>query len=151
MRPPSNGITSSPASICKTAFPSFNGSFRDESLNETLFSSLAQACADTTKWKGLTIETDGTRRWATSPQWFAIKMAMENQPHEARFQKSNTLPKQGRKVGLRSTPSPLRLINRQRYIVDLVDRCQQFPDFLGFASVVYRLGVAPGLHELEIS
>ncbi len=30
---------------------SFNGSFRDECLNETLFSSLAQARIDITEWK----------------------------------------------------------------------------------------------------
>lgn len=59
---------------------SFNGSFRDECLNETLFLSLTQARAAITEWK----EDYGTSRPHSSlgnitPSEFAIKMAMEKQ------------------------------------------------------------------------
>lgn len=45
---------------------SFNGSFRDECLNETLFSSLAQARAAITHGRRITTGTDRTLHWATS-------------------------------------------------------------------------------------
>ena len=59
---------------------SFNGSFRDECLNETLFSSLPQARAQITKWK----EDYNTERPHSSlgnitPNEFAMKMALEKQ------------------------------------------------------------------------
>ncbi|MBU2337076.1 MAG: transposase, partial [Alphaproteobacteria bacterium] len=59
---------------------SFNGSFRDECLNETLFSSLTQARAAITAWK----EDYNRNRPHSSlgnitPSEFAIKMAMEKQ------------------------------------------------------------------------
>lgn len=59
---------------------SFNGSFRDECLNETLFSSLTQARAEITAWKedynrqrphSLLVNITSTE--------FAMKMAMEKQ------------------------------------------------------------------------
>jgi putative transposase len=58
-------------------FP-INGSFRDECLNETLFSSLAQARAAITEWK----EDYNRNRPHSSlgnitPSEFAMKMAME--------------------------------------------------------------------------
>lgn len=46
---------------------SFNGSFRDECLNETLFSSLAQSRAAITAWKEDYNRNRHTRRWAISP------------------------------------------------------------------------------------
>ncbi|GHC81219.1 hypothetical protein GCM10010136_34600 [Limoniibacter endophyticus] len=60
---------------------SFNGSFRDECLNETLFSSLAPARAAITAWK----EDYNRNRPHSSlgnvtPSEFATKMAMEKQP-----------------------------------------------------------------------
>lgn len=59
---------------------SFNGSFRDECLNETLFSSLAQARAAITAWK----EDYNRNRPHSSlgnitPNEFAMKIAMEKQ------------------------------------------------------------------------
>ncbi len=59
---------------------SFNGSFRDECLNETLFSSLTQARAAITAWK----EDYNRNRPHSSlgnitPSEFAMKMAMEKQ------------------------------------------------------------------------
>ncbi|WP_409558712.1 IS3 family transposase [Brucella pseudogrignonensis] len=59
---------------------SFNGSFRDECLNDTLFSSLAQARAAITAWK----EDYNRNRPHSSlgnitPSEFAMKMAMEKQ------------------------------------------------------------------------
>ncbi|KQO75928.1 integrase [Rhizobium sp. Leaf262] len=59
---------------------SFNGSFRDECLNETLFSSLAQASIEITAWK----EDYNRNRPHSSlgnitPSEFAMKMAMEKQ------------------------------------------------------------------------
>ena len=59
---------------------SFNGSFRDECLNETLFSSLAQARAAITAWK----EDYNRNRPHSSPgnitpREFAMKMIMEKQ------------------------------------------------------------------------
>ncbi|WP_333722097.1 IS3 family transposase [Agrobacterium tumefaciens] len=57
---------------------SFNGSFRDECLNETLFSSLAQARAAITEWKE---DCDKNRPHSSlgniTPSEFAMKMAME--------------------------------------------------------------------------
>jgi putative transposase len=57
---------------------SFNGSFRDEYLNETLFSSLTQARTEITAWK----EDHNRNRPHSSlgtitPTEFAMKMAME--------------------------------------------------------------------------
>ncbi|MGI0525900.1 integrase core domain-containing protein [Rhizobium giardinii] len=59
---------------------SFNGSFRDECLNETLFSSLAQARTDITEWK----EDYNRNRPHSSlgnitPNEFAMKIALEKQ------------------------------------------------------------------------
>lgn len=59
---------------------SFNGSFRDECLNETLFSSLAEARNQITTWK----EDYNTHRPHSSlgnitPNEFAMKMALEKQ------------------------------------------------------------------------
>ncbi len=59
---------------------SFNGSFRDECLNETLFSSLRQARQDITAWK----EDYNSQRPHSSlgnmtPIEFAEKMVLENQ------------------------------------------------------------------------
>jgi putative transposase len=59
---------------------SFNGSFRDECLNETLFSSLTEARAQITAWK----EDYNRNRPHSSlgnltPSEFAMKMALEKQ------------------------------------------------------------------------
>jgi putative transposase len=59
---------------------SFNGSFRDECLNETLFSSLAQARAAIATWK----EDYNRNRPHSSlgnitPNEFATKMTLEKQ------------------------------------------------------------------------
>lgn len=59
---------------------SFNGSFRDECLNETLFSSLAEARTQITLWK----EDYNRQRPHSSlgnitPEEFAMKMALEKQ------------------------------------------------------------------------
>lgn len=59
---------------------SFNGSFRDECLNETLFSSLPQARLQITNWK----EDYNSQRPHSSlgnitPSEFAMKMALEKQ------------------------------------------------------------------------
>jgi hypothetical protein len=45
---------------------SFNGSLRDECVNETLFSSLRQARIEITAWKEDYNETDHTLHWAIS-------------------------------------------------------------------------------------
>ncbi|MGB3877138.1 MAG: IS3 family transposase [Shinella zoogloeoides] len=59
---------------------SFNGSFRDECLNETLFSSLAHARATITAWKE---DYNGNRPHSSlgniTPSEFAMKMDMEKQ------------------------------------------------------------------------
>jgi putative transposase len=64
---------------------SFNGSFRDECLNATLFSSLTQARTAITAWKE---ECNRNRPYSSlgniTPSEFAMKMAMEKQAHEAR-------------------------------------------------------------------
>ena len=59
---------------------SFNGSFRDECLNETLFSSLTQARTEITAWK----EDYNRNRPHTSlgnitPSEFALKIVLEKQ------------------------------------------------------------------------
>jgi putative transposase len=59
---------------------SFNGSFRDECLDETLFSSLAQARTDITEWK----EDYSRNRPHSSlgnitPNEFAMKIALKKQ------------------------------------------------------------------------
>jgi len=59
---------------------SFNGSFRDECLNETLFSSLAEARIQITAWK----EDYNDHRPHSSlgyitPNEFAMKMVLEKQ------------------------------------------------------------------------
>lgn len=57
---------------------SFNGSFRDECLNETLFSSLTEARSQITKWKE---DYNGERPHSSlgnmTPIEFALKMALE--------------------------------------------------------------------------
>ena len=78
---------------------SFNGSFRDECLNETLFSSLVQARAAITAWK----EDDNRNRPHSSlgnitPSEFAFKMARKNRPHEARL-KTQDSPENWRERG----------------------------------------------------
>lgn len=59
---------------------SFNGSFRDECLNETLFSSLAEARTQITLWKE---DYNGQRPHSSlgniTPIEFAMKMALEKQ------------------------------------------------------------------------
>ncbi len=50
-RPASTGTTSRPANRCKTVLLRASISFRDELLNETLFSSLAAAREKITAWK----------------------------------------------------------------------------------------------------
>lgn len=64
----------------KRFIESFSGSFRDEGLNETLFSSLAQARAAITAWK----EDYNRNRPHSSlgnitPSEFAMKMEREKQ------------------------------------------------------------------------
>ncbi|MBP1845714.1 putative transposase [Rhizobium petrolearium] len=54
---------------------SFNGSFRDACLNETLFSSLVQARPAITAWKEDYI-----------PSEFAMKWQWKNRPHKARLE-----------------------------------------------------------------
>jgi len=59
---------------------SFNGSFRDECLNETLFSTLAEARADITAWK----EDYNTQRPHSSlgnmtPMEYSMKITLEKQ------------------------------------------------------------------------
>ena len=59
---------------------SFNGSFRDECLNETLFSTLAEARAQIIAWK----EDYNTQRPHSSlgnmtPLEYAMKMVLEKQ------------------------------------------------------------------------
>jgi putative transposase len=59
---------------------SSNGSFRDECLNETLFSSLAQARTDITEWKE---DYNRNRPYSSlgniTPNAFAMKIALEKQ------------------------------------------------------------------------
>lgn len=57
---------------------SFSGSFRDECLNETLFSSLIQARAAITAWKEVYNRNRPTLvAGQHHPSEFAMKMAME--------------------------------------------------------------------------
>lgn len=57
---------------------SFNGSFRDECLNETLFSSLTQARIEIAAWKeGYNRNRPHSSLGNITPSEFAIKMAME--------------------------------------------------------------------------
>ncbi|GHE62497.1 hypothetical protein GCM10019059_22580 [Camelimonas fluminis] len=64
---------------------SFNGRFRDECLNDTLFSTLAEARSAITSWK-----EDYNRYRPHSalgnitPAEFALKSSLKNRPHEAR-------------------------------------------------------------------
>ena len=59
---------------------SFNGSFRDECLNETLFSSLPQARQQVTKWKeDYNKERPHSSLGNITPNEFAMKMALEKQ------------------------------------------------------------------------
>jgi len=79
---------------------SFNGSFRDECLNETLSRHLLKPAI--TAWK----EDYNRNRPHSSlgnvtPSEFAIKMALENRPHESRL-KTKTFLKSGGNWGLRS-------------------------------------------------
>ena len=59
---------------------SFNGSFRDECLNETLFSSLAQARSAITAWKD---DYNSNRPHSSlgniTPSEFAMKILLEKQ------------------------------------------------------------------------
>jgi putative transposase len=58
---------------------SFNGSFRDECLNETLFSSLPQARHEITKWKeDYNRERPHSSLGNITPDEFAMKMALQN-------------------------------------------------------------------------
>ena len=57
---------------------SFNGSFRDECLNETLFSSLPQARQQITEWKeDYNKERPHSSPTNITPSEFAMKMALE--------------------------------------------------------------------------
>ncbi|EHS49673.1 Integrase catalytic region [Rhizobium sp. PDO1-076] len=57
---------------------SFNGSFRDDCLNETLFSSLAQARAAITAWKeDYNWNRPHSSMGNITPSEFAMKMVME--------------------------------------------------------------------------
>lgn len=59
---------------------SFNGSFRDECLNETLFSSLPQARDQITKWKkDYNKERPHSSLGNITPNEFAIKMLLQKQ------------------------------------------------------------------------
>jgi putative transposase len=59
---------------------SFNGSFRDECLNETLFSSLPQARRQITKWKeDYNREKPHSSLGNITPTEFAMKMALPKQ------------------------------------------------------------------------
>lgn len=59
---------------------SFNGSFRDECLNETLFSSLPQARQQITAWKGdYNKERPHSSLGNITPNEFARKMALQKQ------------------------------------------------------------------------
>ncbi len=70
-----------PGNGCRTGFvESFNGSVRDECLNETLFSTLAHARAEITAWK----EDYNRNRSHSSlgnitPNEFTMQMALEKQ------------------------------------------------------------------------
>ena len=82
---------------------SFNGSFRNECLNETLFSSLTQARIEITAWK----EDYNRNRPHSSlgnitPNEFAMKMAMENRPYKARS-KTHDSPENRREDGFQVT------------------------------------------------
>ncbi|MER9508796.1 transposase, partial [Mesorhizobium sp. M0579] len=64
---------------------SFNGRFRDECLNETLFSTLTQARAAIDLWKeDYNQNRPHSALGNITPIEFAIKMALENRPHEVR-------------------------------------------------------------------
>ncbi len=61
---------------------SFNGSFRDECLNETLFSSLAHARAEITAWKedyNRQRQRPHSSLGNITPTEFAMKINMEKQ------------------------------------------------------------------------
>lgn len=59
---------------------SFNGSFRDELLNETLFSSLAEARDKITAWKeDYNRNSPHSSLCNLTPHEFAMKMALEKQ------------------------------------------------------------------------
>lgn len=59
---------------------SFNGSFRDECLNETLFSSLAEARTQITLWKeDYNRQRPHSSLGNVTPEEFAMKMALEKQ------------------------------------------------------------------------
>lgn len=62
---------------------SFNGSFTDECLNETLFSSLSQARQQITDWKeDYNRERPHSSLGNITPTEFAMKMALQNRPHK---------------------------------------------------------------------
>lgn len=59
---------------------SFNGSFRDECLNENLFSSLQDAPSDITKWKeDYTQNQPHSSLGNLTPNEFAAKMTLQKQ------------------------------------------------------------------------
>jgi putative transposase len=78
---------------------SFNGSFRDECLNETLFSSLSEARQRITAWKEDYNSIDRIPRWAISrptsspPNWH-----WKNRPHKAKHQPKDS-PQNRRELG----------------------------------------------------
>lgn len=58
---------------------SFNGSFRDECLNETLFSTLGQARTTNAAWKeGYNKDRPHSSLGNRTQNEFAMKMALEN-------------------------------------------------------------------------
>lgn len=89
---------------------SCNGSFRDECLNETLFSTLKKARIRITHWK----EDYNTQRPHSAPgnitpAEFAMKRTQENEPHEATNQPKDS-PHNRREVGAQvSPPFPTRM------------------------------------------
>ena len=59
---------------------SFNGSFRDECLNETLFSSLSQARQQITEWKeDYNSQRPHSPLGNITPNEFAMKMKLQKQ------------------------------------------------------------------------
>jgi putative transposase len=78
---------------------SFNGSFRDECLNETLFSTLTQARTEIIAWKEDYNRTDHIHRSATlHPVNLHRKSLWKNRPHEARL-KTQDSPENWRENG----------------------------------------------------
>lgn len=80
---------------------SFNGSFRDECLNQALSRRLLKPAQPLPRERRITTGTDPPTARQYHPGELAVKMATENWPHEARS-KTKTLPKSGGKLGVRS-------------------------------------------------